>query len=97
MERLFDDGYCEIDHILPKSRSADDSYANKVLCLASANQNKANQTPFEWLGRDEQNWQKFKQRIDTSINRAKLGNTKVARLLKETLMKIHKKNFCQEI
>ena len=93
LERLFDDGYCEIDHILPRSRSADDSYANKALCLASANQNKTNQTPFEWLGKDKQVWQKFKQRIDTSINRAKLGNTKVARLLKENFDENFQKEF----
>lgn len=93
LERLFDDGYCEIDHILPKSRSADDSYANKVLCLASANQNKTNQTPFEWLGKNESTWQKFKQRIDTSLNRTKLGNTKVARLLKENFDENSQKEF----
>lgn len=78
---------------MPRSKSADDSYANKVLCLASANQNKTNQTPFEWLGRDELVWQKFKQRIDTSINRAKLGNTKVTRLLKENFDENSQKEF----
>lgn len=37
----------EIDHILPFSRSLDDSLSNKVLCSARANRNKRNQTPYE--------------------------------------------------
>ena len=53
LERLFDEGYCEIDHILPRSRSADDSFANKVLVMSKANQDKTNRTPYEWFGHDE--------------------------------------------
>ncbi|MBN2896574.1 MAG: type II CRISPR RNA-guided endonuclease Cas9 [Campylobacterales bacterium] len=83
LERLFDEGYCEIDHILPRSRSADDSFANKVLCLASENQNKRNQTPFEWFGADEARWQRFEARISAPANRAKMGMGKVNRLLKQ--------------
>ncbi len=40
----------EIDHILPISRTLDDSYMNKVLCLTSANRDKGNNTPYEWKG-----------------------------------------------
>jgi CRISPR-associated endonuclease Csn1 len=40
----------QIDHILPRSRSHDNSYDNKVLVFTASNQNKGNQTPFEWLG-----------------------------------------------
>jgi CRISPR-associated endonuclease Csn1 len=82
LERLFDEGYCEVDHVLPKSRSADDSFANKVLCLASANQDKRNQTPFEWFGHDKAKWDVFEARIGGSSNRAKMGKSKVERLLK---------------
>lgn len=42
-------GELDIDHILPYSRSLDDSQNNKVLCFASANREKGNQTPREWL------------------------------------------------
>lgn len=38
----------EIDHILPYSRTLDDSYMNKTLSLASANRAKGNNTPREW-------------------------------------------------
>ncbi|MBQ7538282.1 MAG: type II CRISPR RNA-guided endonuclease Cas9, partial [Treponema sp.] len=51
----------EIDHILPYSRSFDDSFQNKCLCLKSANQAKRERTPFEWLGADKETWQSFCQ------------------------------------
>ena len=41
----------EVDHILPFSRSLDDSYVNKTVCYAKANRDKGNLTPAEWLGR----------------------------------------------
>ena len=44
------DGSCDIDHILPYSRTLDDSFANRVVCLKSANREKRNQTPWEAWG-----------------------------------------------
>lgn len=44
------DGSCDIDHILPYSRTLDDSFNNRVLCLKSANREKRNQTPWEAWG-----------------------------------------------
>lgn len=38
----------EIDHILPRSRSFDDSYHNLALVLRGKNQDKRNMTPYEW-------------------------------------------------
>ena len=42
---LFTDAV-EIEHILPFSRTLDDSLNNKTLCLRRANRDKANRTPF---------------------------------------------------
>ncbi|WP_339731700.1 type II CRISPR RNA-guided endonuclease Cas9 [uncultured Gimesia sp.] len=39
----------EVDHILPRSRSLDNSWMNKVVCCRDCNSAKGNQTPFEWL------------------------------------------------
>lgn len=39
----------DIEHIIPRSRSLDDSYLNKVLAFRSANAEKGNRTPHEWL------------------------------------------------
>ncbi|MBA4491754.1 type II CRISPR RNA-guided endonuclease Cas9 [Paracoccus sp. S1E-3] len=44
------DGSCDIDHILPYSRTLDDSFPNRVVCLKSANREKRNQTPWEAWG-----------------------------------------------
>ena len=44
------DGSCDIDHILPYSRTLDDSFNNRVICLKSANREKRNLTPWEAWG-----------------------------------------------
>ena len=66
--RLNEKGYIEIDHALPFSRTWDDSFNNKVLVLGSENQNKGNQTPYEYFnGKDNsREWQEFKARVETS-------------------------------
>ena len=54
----------DVEHIIPFSRSFDDSFMNKTLCLASENRNrKKNQTPFECYGGDEEEWNKILSRV----------------------------------
>ena len=61
INRLFEQGYAEIDHALPYSRSFDDSKNNRVLVLTRENRNKGNMTPYEYLGGAENSpqWQNF--------------------------------------
>jgi CRISPR-associated endonuclease Csn1 len=47
--KLFTDEI-EIDHILPFGTTCDDSPANKILCLRSANRDKRKRSPFEAFG-----------------------------------------------
>lgn len=47
--RLFEEGYVDIDHIIPYSISFDDSYKNKVLVLAAENRQKGNRLPMQYL------------------------------------------------
>lgn len=58
---------CEIDHIIPMSRSFNDSLNNKVLCIQQANQNKTDRIPFEWFedtyGKDSKQWLDFERRV----------------------------------
>ncbi|MEM6312144.1 MAG: type II CRISPR RNA-guided endonuclease Cas9, partial [Pseudomonadota bacterium] len=48
------DGSCDVDHILPYSRTLDDSFANRTLCLKEANRQKTNKTPWEAWGETAQ-------------------------------------------
>ena len=79
IERLYEPGYAEVDHIIPYSRCFDDSYSNKVLVLAKENQQKGNCTPYEYFGADEQRWHEFSARVRASVRdfkkRQKLLNT----------------------
>ena len=43
-------GLLEIEHIIPYSRSFDDSFANKTLCIREYNAKKSNRTPYEAFG-----------------------------------------------
>lgn len=46
----------EIDHIIPRSISFDDSRNNKVLVYRTENQNKGNQTPYYYLTHANNKW-----------------------------------------
>ena len=59
---LRDETYCQIDHILPYSRTCDNSQANKILVLAKSNQDKKQQTPYEWLSTLGK-WEDFEKRV----------------------------------
>lgn len=63
----------EVDHILPYSRSLDDSQSNKVAVLAKSNQNKGQRTPYEWMTPGESSapsWAEFCARVGASELRA---------------------------
>ena len=82
LNRLFsDEHYCEIDHIIPRSRCGNDSMINKALVLNQENQEKRNQTPFEAWGSDEKRWQSFVARVESN---PKIFAKKRARLLAKT-------------
>lgn len=75
INHLFEDGYYEIDHIIPYSRSFDDSFNNKVLVFKRENQNKQNSTPveyFERIGRDYDEVLAFWKAVYQKRNRKKL-------------------------
>lgn len=60
------DNAVQVDHILPWSRFADDSYVNKTLCTAKANQDKKGRTPYEWFKAEKTNaeWDAFIARVE---------------------------------
>jgi CRISPR-associated endonuclease Csn1 len=60
------DNTVQVDHILPWSRFGDDSFVNKTLCMAHANQAKQGRTPFEWFSAEKPpaDWPAFEARVE---------------------------------
>lgn len=84
INQLFEIGYAEIDHILPYSRSFDNSYSNKVLVLARENQEKGNQTPFEYKGKSNAKSKEWTDFIGYVTSFAGMPKNKKEKLLLET-------------
>jgi len=59
---LFTGGEWDVDHILPRWQSLDDSYMNKVLVHRGANADKGDRTPAQWLGENDQAFLQMAQR-----------------------------------
>lgn len=94
IRRLFEIGYVEIDHILPYSRSYDDSLSNKVVVLSKQNQQKGNQTPYEYLhgATDSVNWREFLAMVQAN---PKFSKGKKERLLRKNFTESAAAEFAQ--
>jgi len=93
LERVINEpSYTEVDHILPYSRSFDDSRNNKVLVLTRENQRKGNQTPYEYLGgeHETEQWQRFRAYVTTNH---KFRQAKRDRLLRKGFSKEEASSF----
>ena len=86
-KNLFDDGYAEIDHIIPYSLSFDDSFNNKVLTTATQNRQKGNRIPLEYLPESEKDG--FRVWVNSNIRNYR----KRQNLLKEHFTEVDKKEF----
>ncbi|NPD32805.1 type II CRISPR RNA-guided endonuclease Cas9 [Eggerthellaceae bacterium zg-997] len=90
LETLLTPNACQVDHILPYSRTAIDGLVNKVLVLASSNQDKGNRTPYEWFSHTEaMNWDDFVHRVSSS----KLSKGKKAYLTRTELSEADERGF----
>lgn len=77
---LFHGGEWEVDHILPRWRSLDDSMMNKVLVHRIANEQKGNRTPCEWLGEDSDEFDQLMRRSAAAMKAGRLPYPKYLRL-----------------
>lgn len=59
-----DEGEIQIEHIIPFSRSLDDSFLNKTLACAKCNAAKSKMTPREMLESDPDRWAGILERFD---------------------------------
>ncbi|HUM99601.1 MAG TPA: type II CRISPR RNA-guided endonuclease Cas9 [Halothiobacillus sp.] len=82
LRRLDENGYVEIDHALPYSRSFDNGMNNKALVLTHINRDKGNQTPYEYLGgaHDDPRWHAFEIAVRSN---KKIRQAKRDRLLRK--------------
>ncbi len=98
LHRVIDEPkYVEIDHVLPYSRSYDDSKNNKALVLERVNQEKGNRTPYEYLSaldghEDGPLWRAYVGSI--GINKA-YRQAKRSRLLRKEFGKDEAKSFME--
>jgi CRISPR-associated endonuclease Csn1 len=64
MQAFFDGkGVLHVDHILPYSKTLDNSQNNKCLCFAEENDEKRNRTPRQWLGEETEQYKAMLQRV----------------------------------
>jgi len=66
-DALFRRGQFQIEHILPRSRSLDNSYMNKTLCEKRENELKGNRTPFEFYSNQPEKWDAIGQRLESLV------------------------------
>jgi len=92
IHRLFEQGYVEIDHALPYSRSFDDSKNNRVLVFAKENRDKGNRTPFEYLDGKE-NSERWRQFVAFAEGNKAYRLAKRSRLLRKDFGEIEAKEF----
>lgn len=71
---------CDIDHIIPRSRSLDDSYLNLTIAPNQVNLVKGDRTPYEAFGGDPELWTKIRAYLDTLKT---MPRSKKARILAE--------------
>ncbi len=93
IDRLMrEENYCQVDHILPESRTCDNRSTNKVLVLARSNQEKGGKSPYEWL-EPMGLWDSFETRIRAmKLPRAKEDNF-LEKALSEKQDKFIKRNL----
>ena len=82
------EGEADIDHILPFSRSLDNSLMNKVVSFRNENRAKGNRTPWEWLGESQP------KRFDEILQRARalpyaIRNRKLLKLQQKEVVLEH--------
>ena len=87
-----EDNYVQIDHILPYSRSNDNSLNNKVLVRTEENQRKGDRIPYEYLSgeNDSLRWRQFMAFVE---NNRSFRQAKKARLLRRMFGEEEAKGF----
>jgi CRISPR-associated endonuclease Csn1 len=79
-------GEVDVDHILPYSRTLDDSQGNKVVGHVKCNHDKGNRTPYEWLAAsDPDRYANVCQRAASLLQKGAMPYSKYRRFLQKEL------------
>ncbi len=81
---LFNRGKYQIEHIMPYSRSYDDSLNNLLLCKTEMNLQKGNRIPYEAFSGDTALWEEMVRRVK---NEKKLPKSKIKRFIRKSYHK----------
>lgn len=90
-------GPVDVDHIMPYSRTLDDSRNNKVLCLKSINLAKSNMTPHEACDAGIIDRSALRERVDALVRANKINKSKSVRFFMSTedMQRIYGEDFLQ--
>jgi CRISPR-associated endonuclease Csn1 len=66
-DALFRNGHYDVEHIWPRARSCDDSFANKTLCRRDVNIAKGNSTPHEYFEHRQDEWAGIVNRMQEMV------------------------------
>jgi CRISPR-associated endonuclease Csn1 len=88
-DALFREGKYQVEHIWPRSRSLDNTFANKTLCRTDINILKGKRTPYEVWGHDPHAWHALKQRLAD----CRLPEHKVRRFIKDMIVEAGTEEF----
>ena len=83
MRQLFS-GEADVDHIIPYSRSLDDSGGNRIVAHRSCNRAKGNRTPFERWGHEPDRWDRI------AVQVARLHKSKQWRFGPDAMARVEK-------
>lgn len=78
-------GTVDVDHILPYSRTLDDSYANKVVCLREANARKGDRTPQEAVDAGAIDGTLLREIVESLVRNGTMSRSKSQRFFMDTL------------
>ncbi len=79
-------GEVDVDHILPYSRSLDDSQSNKVLAHRQCNRDKGQRTPYEWLAEtDPQRYDRICRHMGSLLQKKLIPYGKYRKFLQKEL------------
>lgn len=91
LEKLFEVGYVDVDHIVPYSICFDDSFNNKVLVLSAENREKGNRLPLQYL--QQRYGQDAAEKFTVWVNNNVKNYRKKLKLLKKNITEQDKKEF----